>query len=1030
MIGKVLNNAGSGQDSWIIDGMGWATANGAKVVSMSLGGDPTDGTDPLSQAVNDLTASTGALFVIAAGNSGPAPGSLTAPGAATAALTVAATDKTDKLAGFSSRGPRQDGALKPDIAAPGVNITAARAAGTTIGPIVDEQYTTISGTSMATPHVAGAAAILAQVHPDWTADQLKPALMSTAKDDGFTVYEQGAGRVDVARAHRQQVFATTSNVDFGRLNPGQQPDPVSKQISYTNLGTAPVTLTLTRSLRQIGGDAVPDGAFTGDDTVTVPAGGTATTTVTLDVKQVGVGRYTGAVVAADTAAGVSLTTAVGLDLQPPRKKLTIRVINREGQPTLNFFPTFMSVRAVDVPDTGSVRMTRIGDNVFQAFVEAGTYSAVGQMRWVDPATSVNNLAYLINPQIEVTGDTDVTLDARAAKPVTMRTPRPTAPYGQVITHLRSRWDGMQLVSVTMGGLSFAQFPILVTPTEKVTKGVFGFNVSRMLANPQITMRVTGKDVFDLQLFHRGYSDRRQRMGGTAIGGPVWMPWPATHARVELVDVGFARPEDLVGKNLKGKLAVMQWGGFDRQPGGTPDGIPESVIWTDWVHGLKEAGAIGYIAVSNPPTDLEKNFAYSTPTTFVLQPTPDSPKDVDLPEVQVSRDQGRELIKRLQQGPVSVDLNVDPNIHYIEQIYPVYDQQVPDSPAVVLKDDQMVAVDANNYSAQPAMLATGAGVFLSGSQGFGGSVDVFSAGPSRRTEYFGPLNARTILNKTRRYSISPADVARRVTGYAKAGKRTERWFALASAPGSVNLGDAFDAQDPNARVAWYFCNVCREGDLFWPFMDLAAWGDGTTGHGYSFSDARLFREDGQEITATPVKAGPFTVHGFQLPPELATYRMTLEQPGQHTSWTFQSAAATADTWMPGGPCLQHIASGATDKCEQEPVIFLGYDLGTALRLDNTVLAGRPHEFTVFAYHARSRGELPDIAGLRLWTSTDDGATWQEALVKRDTGGTFTVQARYPQLSATTGAVSIKAEAWNADGNRIEQVLDRAFPLAAK
>lgn len=71
IIGKVCNDSGLCPDSAVIAGMQWAAANGAKVVSMSLGGAPDDGTYPTSQAVNNLTAQHGALFVIAAGNSGP-----------------------------------------------------------------------------------------------------------------------------------------------------------------------------------------------------------------------------------------------------------------------------------------------------------------------------------------------------------------------------------------------------------------------------------------------------------------------------------------------------------------------------------------------------------------------------------------------------------------------------------------------------------------------------------------------------------------------------------------------------------------------------------------------------------------------------------------------------------------------------------------------------------------------------------------------------------------------------------------------
>src|SRR5207244_1937795 len=135
--GKVLNDQGFGSESGIIAGMQWAASKGAKVVNMSLGSPlPSDGTDPLSLAVND--------------------------------------------------------------------ITAAKATHGRIGSPVDATHVGMSGTSMATPHVAGAAAILAGEHPDWKADQLKNALMGRAKPNPtLSVFEQGAGRVDVAKAVTQ-----------------------------------------------------------------------------------------------------------------------------------------------------------------------------------------------------------------------------------------------------------------------------------------------------------------------------------------------------------------------------------------------------------------------------------------------------------------------------------------------------------------------------------------------------------------------------------------------------------------------------------------------------------------------------------------------------------------------------------------------------------------------------------------------------------------------------------------------------------
>ncbi len=99
LIGKVLDACGSGSFDQIMAGMEWAAHSGADVVSMSLGTPyATDGTDPLSQAVDRLTEETGTLFVVAAGNAGPDEGTVSAPGAATSALTVGAVDKQDAAA--------------------------------------------------------------------------------------------------------------------------------------------------------------------------------------------------------------------------------------------------------------------------------------------------------------------------------------------------------------------------------------------------------------------------------------------------------------------------------------------------------------------------------------------------------------------------------------------------------------------------------------------------------------------------------------------------------------------------------------------------------------------------------------------------------------------------------------------------------------------------------------------------------------------------------------------------------------------
>src|SRR5439155_14010026 len=231
-----------------------------------------DGTDPLSQAVNNLTVSSGTLFVIAAGNSGR-PFTVGTPGAADAALTVGSVTKSDELSYFSSQGPRVgDFAVKPDLTAPGSDIIAARAAGTSMGNPVDQYYTSASGTSMATPHVTGAAALLAQQHPAWRAAEVKAALASAAAPRAdLSVYQQGTGRLDVGRAVAQPVVATTGSLNFGLLHwPQSSLPPATRTVTYRNDGDADITLALALAASGPDGAPAPAGLFAADDHVTVP----------------------------------------------------------------------------------------------------------------------------------------------------------------------------------------------------------------------------------------------------------------------------------------------------------------------------------------------------------------------------------------------------------------------------------------------------------------------------------------------------------------------------------------------------------------------------------------------------------------------------------------------------------------------------------------------------------------------------------------------------------------------------------------
>ncbi|WP_084517248.1 S8 family serine peptidase [Microtetraspora niveoalba] len=315
-LGKVGGEYAS--ESAILAGMEWAAAEiKAKIINVSIGGPDTPGIDPLEHAVNTLSARTGALFVIAAGNDG-VPGSVSSPGSADAALTVGAVDKSDQLAPFSSRGPRLgDHAIKPDVTAPGVDIMAAAAQGTADGP-----YIAHSGTSMAAPHVAGAAAILAQRHPDWNGEQLKAVLIgSAAPQAGATHFDQGAGRVDVARAIDQQVYASPANIStvFRWGESGER--QATKEITYTNAGGSPLTLDLT-----VEGDVLRTSA----QRVEVPAKGTASVTVTIDGTGKQPGDHPGTVTA--RSGDLLVRTVATAYVEPEAYDVKISALGTDGRP--------------------------------------------------------------------------------------------------------------------------------------------------------------------------------------------------------------------------------------------------------------------------------------------------------------------------------------------------------------------------------------------------------------------------------------------------------------------------------------------------------------------------------------------------------------------------------------------------------------------------------------------------------------------------------------------------------------------------
>ncbi len=497
VIGKVLDDTGSGQFSWLIAGMEWMATQNVKVVNMSLGGGiPSDGKDPVSLALDEISERSGTLFVVAAGNSGEDEfgahdESVSLPGVAESALTVGAIDREGAVAGFSSKGPRLgDGAIKPDVTAPGVEIAAARAADTQIGELVGEHYVRASGTSMASPHVAGAAAILAQQHPTWAGPRLKAALVNTAMPNANDpVFHQGAGLVNVPKAGDATISASPGSVS-ARLSD----EATTRTVTFHNDGSAAVNLTLTLTT------AAPAGAFGMDkSSVAVPANGSAEVAVRLDPTKTELGRF-GARLEARTADGARVGVPLGLVHEPELHTISVAGIDRAGKSTGTAIENLHWVDVFDL-ETGEYMPTFVSQGTVKARVPAGRYTVQVYIDTVKADGTYADANYLSYPTVRVNDDVSLVADARRAKRVTATTvdsPK-AARFGFDLIGTTERIGGQQVISGT--GAEDPSVGLYATPTERVQGRSFAFYYRTLRAEPLGTR--TAPKAYHLALLTNG-----------------------------------------------------------------------------------------------------------------------------------------------------------------------------------------------------------------------------------------------------------------------------------------------------------------------------------------------------------------------------------------------------------------------------------------------------------------------------------------------------------------------------------------------
>jgi subtilisin family serine protease len=250
-----------------------AVADGMNVINLSIGEPEVEPRRDIVVQALDNAAAAGVVPVVAAGNDFDAAGfgSVGSPANAPAAITTAASTvggdgtRPDLIASFSSGGPTPISLLpKPDVTAPGVDVLSS---------VPPNAWQSWDGTSMATPHVSGGAALLLQRHPTWTVEQVKSALASTGDavhpDGGsgeVSVLREGGGRIDLARADQPLIFTDPTSLGWGLVKRGFSS---TKQLATTDAGGGSAPWIVS-----VAAQSMPRGATLAPLATTVVAGQT------------------------------------------------------------------------------------------------------------------------------------------------------------------------------------------------------------------------------------------------------------------------------------------------------------------------------------------------------------------------------------------------------------------------------------------------------------------------------------------------------------------------------------------------------------------------------------------------------------------------------------------------------------------------------------------------------------------------------------------------------------------------------------
>ncbi|TDE00589.1 S8 family peptidase [Jiangella asiatica] len=1001
--GKVIGDSGVGQFSWTVEAMEWAAEQGADIVNMSLGPLYPGQGGELSEAVEALTAQNGTLFVVSAGN-GSCEECVTHPASAPSALTVGAVDKSDELAGFSSRGPLPDTFdVKPDVTAPGVGIVAARSSlGTLPWPAipVDDHYIQVDGTSMAAPHVTGLAALLLQAEPSLGAAELKSWLMNSAVGaDDLTVYEQGAGRADVTRALDSRVIAVPGSVSLGYFQwPHDERAPQSRTVTYQNVTDEDIVLDLAVDVVREDGSAPPAGTLTvSAPTVTVPAGATAAVELVLDTAVGEIGLYGGYLIGS-AADGTTVRTPVGYFQEREYVELRVSGIARDGRPARG------SVDIIDVDD-GSVYTRSLTDdptvpctedpyaNTACVRVPPGTYSVLGVIEtmpaYVEPGTfgTALNASLVGDPELEVTEDTEVVLDARLATEVLVDTPdhetKRNVGAAMELMYYRAPEQGDPISR----GRSF--FPgslleerLFVQPTEDVSVGEFVAYTHWKLDAPQITLDVTAPR--ELQL------------------NPQYYPWQALSdyssqfpmldgdVDTEIVDAGLGRPEDVAAVDLDGKVALIERSdtiAVAEQANNAAAGGAELVMIANDLPGVN--------AATGPPALLE------VPTTWI------------------SHEEGEAVRALLADAAVHVAGQGIASSPFSYEVIFTEEGSIPAEPHYVADADELARVEFPLHSQLTEDLST---IITTRHSLPWPITPVANSLPYRRghaplTMYLtpGPVRWSHVVQapdpaygfKWPHETVEYLNLTSTERSYEPGEHDTHSWYEQPLALGASPLQPPTRTDD-TVRLDM---GVLDSAGNYTPVS--SSWFEpGGLDTGF-----RLYR--GEELITETAQTA---LVSFEAEPEPTEYRVEYDVVND-SPWA-EMSTRTSSVWT--------FTSERPADGEQrvEPILGVDYDVEVDLLNRATHPRERkgPHEIAMTFSQPDGAERIP-VDAVTLEISYDDGETWEEIRNVRERGDNHYVATLYDR-SSNAEFVSLRLSAADEQGNTLEQEIIRAYAVSQR